>query len=118
MNLLPNLPALTRWLAQAGDAPAGGTGMGSMLLMYGLLLAGFYFLMIAPQRKKAKEHTQMLSQLKPGDAVLTGAGIYGTVTAFRGDRVVVKIADNTRVEMLKTAIQVKLVDDDKADAKA
>lgn len=90
--------------------------MGSMLMMYGLILAGFYFLMIAPQRKRAKEHTKMLGELKPGDAVITAAGIFGTIAAFRGDRVVVKVSDNTRVEMLKSSIQAKVADDDKSDS--
>lgn len=111
MTLLPNLPAVTRWLAQTGEAPAAGSGMGSMLLMYGLILAGFYFLLIAPQRKRAKEHAKMLSELKPGETVLTNSGIFGTITAFRGDRVVIKISDNTRIEMLKSSIQARVSDD-------
>lgn len=118
MALLSHLSATAHWLAQAAEPPpAGGGSMTSMLLIYGLMIFGFYFLFIAPQRKRMKEQQKMLAELKPGDNVLTSFGVFGTISQFRGDRVVVKIADNTRIEMLKSAIQAKITGDAKPDAK-
>ena len=82
-------------------APAGGSGMWSMLLFYGLIAGGFYFLFIAPQRKKQKAHEAMLGTLQSGDEVLTTGGIYGVVTNVKDDRFIVRIADNTKIEVAK-----------------
>ena len=70
-----------------------------------LLMAAMWFLMIAPQRKKQKEHAKMLAALKSGDEVLTSGGIYGTVVTVREDRLVVRIGDSTKVELAKGFVQ-------------
>ena len=77
----------------------------SMLLVYGLLFAAMYFFMIAPQRKKQKEHEKMLKELKSGDEILTNGGIVGVVTNVKDDRFVVRIADDTKVEIFKGFVQ-------------
>ena len=76
-----------------------------MMLFYGLLMVGLYFLLLAPQRKKQKETERMLAALQSGDEVITSAGIYGTITNVKDDRFVVKIADNTKIEIGKGFIQ-------------
>jgi len=96
--------------APAGGAqPAGGGGLfgagGSLILVYGLLFAAMYFFMIAPQRKKQKEHERMLTALQSGDEVVTNGGIYGVITNVKDDRFVVRIADNTKIEVAKGFIQ-------------
>ena len=70
-----------------------------------LLFAGFWFLLIQPQRKKQKEHQQMLSELKPGDSVITAGGICGVITHVKKDRFQIKIDDNTRIDVLKGSVQ-------------
>lgn len=100
----------------AAPAPQPGGGMQFFLVM-GLLFVGMYFLMIAPQRKKQKEHARMVSNLKSGDEILTIGGIYGTVTNLKNDRVVVKIADNTKIEINRNSIQSVLVSTEKDSAK-
>lgn len=90
------------YLAQAA-APKGSPLM--QFLPFILLMVGFWFLLIQPQRKKQKEHSQMLTQLKPGDKVVTAGGICGTITHVKKDRFQVKIDDNTRIEVLKSSIQ-------------
>lgn len=75
------------------------------LLPFILLMVGFWFLMIVPQRKQKKEHEKMLSGLKNGDSVITIGGICGTVTHVKQDRVRVKIDDSTHVDVLKSAVQ-------------
>jgi preprotein translocase subunit YajC len=75
--------------------------MWQMLLFYALIAGGFYFLFIAPQRKKQKAHEKMLSELQSGDEVLTTGGIYGVVTNVKEDRFIVRISDTTKVEIAK-----------------
>ena len=88
--------------------PANPDGAGpspfSMLLPLLGMLAIFYFLLIRPQQKRQKETQKMISALKKGDKVITASGLIGTVAGLRDDVVVVKIADNVKVEMLKNAI--------------
>src|SRR6185503_2342786 len=69
-----------------------------------LIFAAMYFPMIAPQRKKQKEHEKMLSALGSGDEIVTTGGIYGTITNVKEDRFVVRIADNTKVEVGKSFV--------------
>lgn len=72
-----------------------------------LLMVGFWFLLIQPQRKKQKEHERMLSELKSGDKVITSGGIYGTITHVKPDRFHVKIDENCRIEVAKSAVQAR-----------
>ena len=69
-----------------------------------LLFAAMYFLMIAPQRKKQKAHDKMLSELTSGDDIVTSGGIYGQITNVKDDRFVVRIADNTKIEVGKSFV--------------
>lgn len=71
------------------------------LLFFGLMFAAMYFLMIAPQRKKQKEHEKMLAALQTGDEIVTTGGMYGQITNVKDDRFVLRIADNTKVEVGK-----------------
>jgi len=98
--------------AQAQGAPSGGA-VGSQILFFGLLFAAMWFLMIAPQRKKQKQHEKMLSELGNGDEVVTAGGILGTIVAVKDDRFVVRVADNTKVELGKTFVSSVLKKADK-----
>ena len=102
-NMSPLAAAITHFAETAAPAPGPGGGGApmQMLLFYGLIAGGFYFLFIAPQRKKQKAHEKLLSELQSGDEVLTTGGIYGTVTNVKDDRFVVRIADNTKIEVGK-----------------
>jgi preprotein translocase subunit YajC len=90
-------------LAQA--AAPGGTQQLMSVLPIILMMAGFWFLVIAPQRKKQKELQRAIEALQTGDQVITTGGIYGEITNRRDDRFVVRIADNTKVEVGKAYIQ-------------
>jgi preprotein translocase subunit YajC len=83
---------------------AGGGFNPTILLFYGLIMAAMWFLLIAPQRKKQKEQQKMISSLSAGDEVLLAGGIYGEITSVRPDRLVVRIGDNTKVEVEKAFI--------------
>lgn len=94
---------LSLFLAQAQAPASGGPGalFGGLLPII-LMFAAMYFLLIAPQRKKQKEHDKMLGALKAGDEVVTGGGIYGVITSVKEDRFVVRIGDNNaKVEVGK-----------------
>ena len=73
-----------------------------------LLFAAMYFFMIAPQRKKQKEHEKMLKSLESGDEIVTTGGIFGTITNVKEDRFVVRVADNTKIEVGKGFVQTVL----------
>ncbi|MCX7824937.1 MAG: preprotein translocase subunit YajC [Verrucomicrobiae bacterium] len=77
----------------------------SSLLPIVLIFVVFYFMLIRPQQKKQKEIKQMLDNLKSGDKIITTGGILGTVTNVKEKTVIVRIADNVKVEMLRSAIQ-------------
>jgi len=96
--------ALANLAQTAAPAGPGGLGGGFMIIFYGLLFAAMYFLMIAPQRKKQKEHEKLLATLESGDEIMTTGGIYGTITNVKDDRFVVRIADNTKIEVGKAFV--------------
>lgn len=64
----------------------------------------FYFFLIRPQQRKAKEHQRMLNEIKKDDRVITAGGIYGVVSLIKGEIVEVKIADNVKVQVAKSSI--------------
>ena len=88
----------------AGGGIAGMFGGIEPLIPLILIFVVFYFLLIRPQSKQRKEHDNLLKNLKAGDKVLTSAGIYGVVANVKDKSVLVKIADNVKVEMNKSAI--------------
>jgi len=69
-----------------------------------LIFVIFYFLLILPQRKKQKQHKEMVKNLKKGDRVVTTGGVYGTVTRIKPDHVEVEVADKVRLRVQRGAI--------------
>lgn len=69
-----------------------------------LVLGVGYFLLVRPMNKQRKQQEQMRSALKPGDRVLTSAGIYGTVVKLRDDRIQVRIANGVQVDMTRNSV--------------
>ena len=96
------------FFAQAAAPQQSGGFPSIMIVGYLLLFAAMYFFMIAPQRKKQKEHEKMLSALQTGDEVVTTGGIYGVITNVKEDRFVVRIAENTKIEVGKGFVQTVL----------
>ncbi len=87
-------------------SPQGG-GM-QMIIMFGLMFAIIYFLIIRPQKKKQKEHQSMLDSLKVHDNVITTGGIFGKVTNIKKEKniVVLRIDETTKtkIEVQRAAI--------------
>jgi preprotein translocase subunit YajC len=83
------------FLAQAQPAPSGPSALlqfAPLILMFGAM----YFLLIAPQRKKQKEHEKMMSALQAGDDIITTGGVHGTITNVKDDRYIVRVGDNNQ----------------------
>lgn len=96
-------------LMAGGQEGAGGGGMFT-IIWFGLIFVVMYLLLIRPQRKKQKEHEQLLNDLKKGDRVVTSGGMFGTIFAIDEERgrVVLKFGENTKMEFLKSSIAAKV----------
>ena len=81
----------------------GQSSWGSLVPLL-IMLGIFYFLLIAPMRKRQKQQNQMIEDLKPGDPVLTVGGIYGTIVGIKDDRLTLRIADQVKVNVAKSSI--------------
>lgn len=93
-------------IAQAQTDPQGGGGRFLFVML--LMFAGMWFLIIAPQRKRQKLHDAMVKGLKTGDHIVIAGGIFGEITNVKEDRIVVKIADNTKVEVGRAFVHSKI----------
>jgi len=84
----------------------GGGSMISTLVMFGAIFAIFYFMIIRPQQKRAKEKEKLISGIQKGDKIVTLSGIHGTVDTVEEKTVLVKVADNVKMKFEKSAIGV------------
>src|SRR4030095_8018817 len=94
-------------LLQTAPAGPGGPAGGLMqFLPMIFIFVIFYFLLIAPMRKKQKKTQEMLSKLKKGDEVITGGGIFGRISAIDEKRgfVILQISDSTKIKVLRSGI--------------
>lgn len=90
-------------MGTAGAGGQGGSGWQAFVPII-LMFAIFYFLLIRPQQKKAKDHRQMLSSLKKGDHVVSSGGLHGVVTGITDDIVTMEIAPKIRVKVSRGSI--------------
>ncbi len=88
--------------------------LGSPLIMMMIVLGIFYVMLILPQQRQRKKMQAMLGALKSGDKVITSAGIYGTISGIDGETVILKIADQVKIRISRSAIsQVEASEDAK-----
>ena len=97
------------WLISSANAQAasGAGSQGSMLqalLLPVVLIGVFYFMLIRPQTKRAKEHRAMVSALEVGSEVATQGGIIGKVTAVNEQFLTIEIADNVEVKVQRHTV--------------
>ena len=109
---------LVEFLAQSsgGSSSSGGSLLGLALPI--LMLGGFYFLLIRPQRNKQRAQQTLLAQLEVGDEVMTTGGMFGTIVDIDEDEGVltVEIAPGTQVKMLRQGVAQRFVEgEDGAD---
>jgi preprotein translocase subunit YajC len=93
------------------DAAASGATAPSPIAQFApLIFIGviFYFLLIRPQQKQRKEQQKLIEALKTGDKVITSAGIHGMISNVKERTVLLKVADNVKIEIDKAAVATVL----------
>ena len=92
--------------AWAQEAPQGG-GIFSLLPLI-VLFAVFYFFLIRPQMKQAKEHRQMVESLNKGDEIVTNGGLLGKIKQVGDNFIVLEIGSNTEVKVQKNSVSATM----------
>lgn len=92
------------WILAMAPQGEGGGSMVSTLIMFGAIFAIFYFMIIRPQQKRAKERDRMLSEVKKGDKIITSGGIHGTVAGIDEKTVLIDVGNNVKIKMERSAI--------------
>lgn len=91
----------------AGASPPGASGSSAVVtqvIFFAAIFAIFYFLLIRPQQKQKAERQRMIESVKRGDRVVTTSGLHGTVTGLNEHTVVLRVADQVKLEFDRTAI--------------
>jgi preprotein translocase subunit YajC len=94
-------------LAQGGGGSGGSGGIAGFAPLL-ILGAVFYFMLIRPQQRKAKEHRAMLSEVKQGDRVVAAGGIVGTIRRVDDDTLSLQVADNVVIKVDKGSVSKRL----------
>lgn len=89
--------------AAAGAPAAGGSQLAPLLVM-GAFIVAFYFLLIRPQQKKAKEHQSLLSKLGTGDEVVTSGGVLGRIVEVGEHFITIEVAQGVQLKVQKAQI--------------
>ncbi len=113
--ILLTLVSITALTSKAHAAGAQGGDAFSSFIPLIVIFGIFYFLVIRPQQKRAKEHDEQLKALKKDDKIISTGGIYGTITAVRENILEVKIADNVKVQMARSAVSDIVKDEVKTE---
>src|SRR5438034_11842353 len=100
------LPAL---LAQAqSPAPTGPGGGIGFFVPFIFIFIIMYFVMIRPQKKRQQQQQKLIASIKTGDRVVTNGGIHGLISNVKETTVIVKVSDNVKVQMEKSAMTTRL----------
>lgn len=100
INLFPCLMAQVPQSAPPGAQPPLLANFMPIIFIFVI----FYFLLIRPQKKKQEEHQKMVSSLKKNDEVITSGGIHGTIVNLKDTTVTLRIDDNVRIEVQRSAV--------------
>jgi preprotein translocase subunit YajC len=90
-------------MAGGGGAAGGSSGIMALVPLVAMFVI-FYFLLIRPQQKRAKEHRDTLAALKKGDLVVTSGGLYGKIVSLTDSVVTLEVADNVRVKVARSYV--------------
>ena len=101
MNFMPLLE---------GTAPGGFGSFGFLIPML-LVFVIFYFLLIRPQKKEQQKTERMISQLQKGDKIITIGGIHGVVSSTKEKTIIIKVDDNCKIEINRSAVGAVLKDE-------
>src|SRR5436189_5544451 len=92
---------LAQTQSPAPSTPGGGIGFFVPFIFIFIIM---YFVMIRPQKKRQQQQQKLITSLKTGDRVVTSAGIHGLISNVKENTVLVKVADNVKIESDKSAI--------------
>lgn len=96
-------------ISNAYAAPAGAQGDPTQtVIFFGIMIALFYFMLIRPQMKRAKEQKKMIDALQKGDEVITTGGVLGKITKVSDQYISLEIADNVVIQVQKATVQTLL----------
>ena len=99
------LITLLAFISSCAPSEGGEGGFDWTIIIFLVLIFGvFYFLMIRPQRKRKKEHEEMVQELQKGDKVITAGGIYGTIESLSQDSVVLKIESGATIRVARSSV--------------
>ncbi len=105
-GLLITLVSIGGCVPAGGEEPAAGFDW-TIIIFLALIFGVFYFVMIRPQRKKQKEHQELVQQLKRGDRVVTAGGIYGVIESVSEDSIVIKVESGTTIRVARGSVALK-----------
>jgi len=86
------------------QSPGGIESLLSSIVPFLLIIVIFYFLILRPQQKRQKERVKLLDSLKKGDKIITAGGLHGTVEGIEDKTILVKVADNVKLKMERSAV--------------
>ena len=107
LNLGLMVALLIALVSLVGCVPAEGAEGGfdwTVIIFLVLIFGIFYLLLIRPQRKRQKEHQQLIMELKRGDRVITAGGIYGQIESLSDDSVVLKVESGTTMRVARSSV--------------
>ena len=104
--------------APAGGGSGGAMGGQGMIVWLVLMMGIFYIMMIRPQQRKEKERRKMLEAIKTGDRVVFAGGLMGVVANLKEHTYLVKVSDNVKLEVVRSAVTQVLDKDDKPEDQA
>ena len=90
--------------AAGGGATGGGGLLGNPMVFMVLMFVMMYFVLIRPQRQRQKQHEELIKSIKAGDHVVTSGGEHGIVASVKDTTVMLRVADNVRIEYERSAI--------------
>jgi preprotein translocase subunit YajC len=91
-------------IAMAPSGNGGGGSFISTIIMFGAIFLIFYFMIIRPQQKRAKEREKMLSNIQKGDKVVTSGGLHGVIAGLDEKTVLLQVGDNVKLKFERSAI--------------
>ena len=88
----------------APEGTEGGSSINPLIIFLVLIFGMFYLLIIRPQRRKQREHQQLMVELRRGDKVITSGGIYGVIESTSDDSVVIKVEGGTTIRISRNSV--------------
>ncbi len=99
---------LVETLYAAGKAAGGQPNPIAGFIPIILIFVVFYFLLIRPQQKRAKQHKEMIQNLQKGDEIITSGGLYGKIVGITDEFITLEVAENVKVKVARNFISTKL----------